>query len=77
MLDLLATSPLFAELQARGWFPGWLALVLGLLAVVAVGVLYVKEAGRLGIGTRIGMACVRMAIVLFVCVPARAPRPCL
>jgi hypothetical protein len=66
MPDLFAISPLFAELQARGWFPGWLALVLGLLAVAAVGVLYVKEAGRLGLATRLGLACIRMAIVLFV-----------
>jgi hypothetical protein len=66
MADLFATSPLFAELQARGWFPAWLALVLGLLAVLAVGALYIKEAGRLAIGTRVGMACVRMAIVLLV-----------
>ena len=54
MLHLFATAPLFAELQRRGMFPGWLAVLLGLAAVVAVGVLYVKEAGRLGIATRVG-----------------------
>ncbi len=66
MYTVFATLPLFAELQRRGWFPLWLAIVLGLAAVVAVGVLYVKEAGRLGVGTRLAMACVRMTIVLVV-----------
>src|SRR5262245_9303952 len=66
MLHTFAALPLFAELQRRGWFPLWLAVVLGLLAVVAVGALYVKEAGRLGVASRLVMACVRMAIVLTV-----------
>ena len=31
---------LFGELAARGFFPVWLAIVLALIAVVAVGLLY-------------------------------------
>jgi hypothetical protein len=66
MLHLFATLPLFAELQRRGWFPLWLAIVLGVAAVVAVAALYVKEAGRLGVLPRVVMASVRVAIVLVV-----------
>ena len=66
MLQLFANTPLFAELQRRGFFPWWLALILGVAAVVAVGVLYVKEAGRLGIVTRLALAMVRVVLVLFV-----------
>src|SRR5207249_668084 len=35
MSDPVVMSPLFAELSLRGWFPGWLALLLGLAAVAA------------------------------------------
>ena len=66
MLAQFAISPLFAELQRRGMFPGWLAVILGVAAVVAVGALYVKEAGRLGVATRIALASVRMVLVLLV-----------
>src|SRR5262245_59612500 len=66
MLHLFATLPLFAELQRRGTFPLWLAIVLGVAAGIAVGALYVKEAGRLSVLPRTVMASIRMAIVLLV-----------
>jgi len=65
MLPLFAFS-LIPDLQARGWVPPWLALLLGIAAVGAVGVLYVKEAGRLGVTTRVALASVRMLLVLLV-----------
>src|SRR5438552_2803369 len=42
------------------------ALVLGVLAVVTIGVLYVKESARLGPAPRMGMAMLRAVIVLLV-----------
>ena len=39
----LLSPPLFAELSLRGWFPLWAAVLLGLAAVAAVVVLYVRE----------------------------------
>lgn len=66
MTHLFASAELFAELQRRGWFPAWLALLLALAAVGAVGVLYALEAGRLGVLRRLMLAGVRMAIVLVV-----------
>jgi hypothetical protein len=65
-MDLFATPPLFAELSLRGWFPWWLALVLGLAAAGAVVVLYAREAGRIGWAPRAGMALVRIGIVAVV-----------
>ncbi|HEY1189172.1 MAG TPA: hypothetical protein VGE74_16070 [Gemmata sp.] len=66
MNSLFASAELFAELQRRGWFPAWLALLLALAAVAAVGVLYALEAGHLGALRRLLLAGVRMAIVLAV-----------
>lgn len=66
MYTVFAFAPLFGELQRRGWFPLWLALALGVLAVVIVGVLYVKEAGRIGALPRAVMALVRTAVVLLI-----------
>lgn len=57
---------LFGELQTRGWFGREWAVLLGLLAVVAVGVLYAKEIGRLGAARRLALAAVRMTTVLVV-----------
>lgn len=57
---------LFGELQTRGWFPRWAAVLLAVLAVVAVGVLYAKEIGRLGVARRLMLAGVRMATVVVV-----------
>jgi hypothetical protein len=65
-MNVFATLTLFAELQTRGWFPRWAAVALGLLAVVAVGVLYAKEAGRLGVIRRLLLAGVRMATIVVV-----------
>ncbi len=66
MTHLFAIAPLFAELQRRGWFPAWLALLLGLAAVASVGVLYALEAGRLNVVRRLILAGVRMCILLVV-----------
>ncbi|MDB5309636.1 MAG: hypothetical protein JWO38_3838 [Gemmataceae bacterium] len=66
MTHLFAVSPLFAELSLRGWFPVWLAFLLGIAAVAAVGVLYVREAGRLGFAPRSTMAMIRITIVVVV-----------
>ncbi|MBM3979320.1 MAG: hypothetical protein FJ304_03365 [Planctomycetes bacterium] len=54
------------ELQTRGWFWREVALLLGLLAVAAVGVLYAREQGRLSPARRLVLAAVRMATVLVV-----------
>ncbi|CAN5465893.1 VWA domain-containing protein [soil metagenome] len=59
---------LFAELAFRGWFPTWLAAVLGLLAIVATALVYRREAGRLSVPTRIGLAALRglaLALIAF------------
>ncbi|MCI0703088.1 MAG: VWA domain-containing protein, partial [Planctomycetia bacterium] len=80
MNELFASIPLFAdfslwglfwglfdgELERRGWFPGWLALLLGLAAVGAICLLYALEAGRLGVGRRMMLGGVRMVILLVV-----------
>lgn len=72
--SLFAAAPLWGaflglfdgEPHFRGWFPRWVAVLLGLLAVVAVGVLYAKEIGRLGVARRLTLAAVRMMTVLVV-----------
>ncbi len=66
MNTVVAFTPLFAELQRRGWFPLWSALLLAVLAVLAVGVLYIKEARRLGLIPRLALATVRVTVVLLV-----------
>ena len=53
-------------LEARGWFPPWAAALLAVLAVAAVVVLYLKEAGRLSLATRLTLAGVRTATVVVV-----------
>jgi hypothetical protein len=53
-------------LQTRGWFGRELAVLLAVLAVVAVGVLYAKEASRLGVWRRLMLAGVRMLSVVAV-----------
>ncbi len=63
MQMVFATIPLFAEMQRRGWFPLWAALLLGVVAIIAVGILYLKEAGRLSVGRRLLLLALRMAIV--------------
>jgi hypothetical protein len=55
------------ELQRRSSFAFLVvAIILGIAAVALVGLLYAKEAGRLGILPRLVMAAVRMAIVAIV-----------
>src|SRR5581483_12082551 len=66
MSDPFMVGTLFAELSLRGWFPGWLALLLGLAAVAAAGVFYAREAGRIAVLPRVLMAAVRMGILLAV-----------
>ena len=67
MNSVLALSiPILGDLQRRGSFPGWLALVLMLAAVVAVGILYAKEAGRLSGPRRLTLAGVRILVVIIV-----------
>src|SRR6516165_9545170 len=56
----------FEQLQVRGWFPWWLAVLLGALAIAAIIVLYIKESGRLGVPTRVALATVRTATVIVV-----------
>ena len=59
----MTSFPLFAELSLRGWFPLWLALLLGVVAALGVGLLYTREAGRIGAIPRACMALIRVAIV--------------
>lgn len=66
MNTVFALSLFASELQARGWFPRIPAVLLGLAAVIAVGVLYAKEIGRLSAPRRLLLAGVRMATVLVV-----------
>ena len=71
MSTVFALSLFSGELQVRGRFAQELVLRVGLVAlalaaVVAVGVLYAKEVGRLGVGRRLLLAGVRMAAVLTV-----------
>ncbi|MCE9563634.1 MAG: hypothetical protein K8U57_16460 [Planctomycetes bacterium] len=51
------------SLQFRGSFLPWLAIALGVAAVVAVVALYVKESGKIALLPRITMALLRVAIV--------------
>jgi hypothetical protein len=60
-------------LEARGSFPEWLAWLLGLAAIAAIVMLYVKEAGRLGVPTRIALATVRVSVVVLVAILLRRP----
>ena len=55
----MTAMPLFADLAFRGWFPLWLAIVLGLAAVAATVLVYRREAGRLPVGARIILAALR------------------
>ncbi|HET6572701.1 MAG TPA: hypothetical protein VFG68_03790, partial [Fimbriiglobus sp.] len=61
MIDATATTALFADLAFRGWFPKWLAVAMGVLAVAAVVLLYLREAGRVPAWRRAVMAGLRAA----------------
>jgi hypothetical protein len=61
-------TTLFGELALRGWFPGWLALLMGVAAAAAVVLLYRREAGRVSVPMRVLMAGLRaaaLATILF------------
>src|SRR5262245_46339949 len=81
MNTVFASVSLFADLPLWGLFFGlfdgslqlrgqslakWVPIVLALMAVVAVGVLYAMEIGRLGVFRRLMLAAVRMGIVVAV-----------
>ncbi len=63
MTHLFSLLWVLPDLELRGWFPPWLAVVLGVLAVIVVIALYLREAGRLALAPRLLMALVRAAIV--------------
>lgn len=70
-MNTVFALPLFGGLDARGWIAQDLVytvllVLLAVAAVVAVGVLYALEVGRLGIGRRLVLAAVRMATVLVI-----------
>ena len=56
-------TPLFAELSLRGWFPTWLAALLGLAAAAWVVVLCLRESGRVSLPAKALLAVVRVGIV--------------
>ena len=61
-------TPLFGELALRGWFPGWLALLMGAAAVGSIVLLYRREAGRVSVKARVlmaGLRAVTLATILF------------
>jgi uncharacterized membrane protein len=61
-------TALFGELAARGFFPVWLAVVMAVMALIAVGLLYRREAGRVPPWRRAGLAALRglaLATILF------------
>ena len=43
----MSNEMLFAALAFRGWFPPWVALLLGLASVAVIVLLYRREVGRL------------------------------
>ncbi len=54
------STPLFAATLAfRGWFPAWLAAVMGVAAVAAVVLVYLRESGRLPTWRRLLLAGLR------------------
>lgn len=57
---IVTTDPLlFADLAFRGWFPRWLAALMGVAAVAAVVFVYLREAGRVPAWRRAVMAGMR------------------
>jgi hypothetical protein len=63
MNTVFATLPLFAELQVRGWFYREVALLLGVLAVAAVVLVYVREALRTNVRPAIAAVVFASAVV--------------
>jgi hypothetical protein len=66
MNALWLTVPLWAEMQRRGWFPLWLAILLGVAAAAVVIRLYLRESERLGVFPRLLLAALRITLVLLV-----------
>jgi hypothetical protein len=60
------TTPLFAELSLRGWFPLWLAALLGVAAAAGVVALYLREGGRTSLPAKTFLALVRVGLVVTV-----------
>ena len=63
-----AIPPVFAGLALRGGFPWWLALAMGVCAVTAVVLLYLRESGRVPRAVRLVLAGLRgltLAFILF------------
>ncbi|MFO0937686.1 MAG: hypothetical protein U0798_14365 [Gemmataceae bacterium] len=63
MTSLAVSNPLFADLALRGWFPLWLAVLLGLASLAGVVALYLKESGRLPLWRRLILAAIRVSIL--------------
>ncbi len=63
MHTVFALWSFLPDVQRRGTFPLGLAIFLGIVAIVGVGLLYAREAGRLNFLTRSIMATVRMLII--------------
>lgn len=54
---------LLGELAFRGWFPLWLAVLLGVASIGGASWLYLRESGRLTLGWRLTLAGLRLAIL--------------
>ncbi len=68
MLVAEASPPFDFTLTLRGWFPAWLAALLGVLAVAAVVMVYLRESGRLPTWRRLllaGLRAVTLSSLLF------------
>jgi uncharacterized membrane protein len=64
----LAFTPVFAGLALRGGFPWWLAVAMGVAAVGAVVLLYLRESSRVPVAVRLVLAGLRgltLAFILF------------
>ena len=58
----------FGALAFRGWFPIWLAILLGVLSCLAIVLVYLREAGRIPAWRRLMLAALRaltLASILF------------
>lgn len=62
----LSELPLFAALAFRGWFPVWLAVLMGLAGAVGAIALYLREAGRVPAWRRAVLAGLRVMTLVSV-----------
>jgi uncharacterized membrane protein len=58
------SSLVWGALTFRSWFPWWLSVVLGIISVVAVILLYLRESGRLPAWRRALLASLRALAIL-------------